>query len=298
MATKAFLVGINDYLPQGLGGPDLQGCVNDVRDMANTLVVIGFSPKNMQLCTDQRATKSNILKGLTWLIQGARKGDSLIFFYSGHGSQIADISGDETVDKKDEILCPHDISFSDNVYITDDDLTAIISRLNPGATLDIILDCCHSGTGTREAELLENAKDRIRTRYMVPPVDYTFHIDYDPNLLVNSLLKRTSRVREINITPTLNHSLWTACRDNQVSEETMINGTVRGVFTYHLCRVLRRTNGNITRRKLNSLVSAAISRAGFVQVPQLEVAQEEMLEKPFRAAGTAKAFEIGEEEIM
>jgi hypothetical protein len=33
MAKKALLVGINDYAPVGAGGPDLRGCVNDVRDM-------------------------------------------------------------------------------------------------------------------------------------------------------------------------------------------------------------------------------------------------------------------------
>ncbi|NLB07436.1 MAG: caspase family protein, partial [Desulfobulbaceae bacterium] len=31
MANKALLVGINDYAPVGPGGPDLRGCVNDVR---------------------------------------------------------------------------------------------------------------------------------------------------------------------------------------------------------------------------------------------------------------------------
>lgn len=150
MATKAFLVGINDYAPAGPGGSDLRGCVNDVRNMANTLVICGFDPRSIRLCTDRCATKARILEGLQWLISGAKKGDSLVFYYSGHGSQVADISGDE-VDHKDEILCPHDIDFARRVYISDDDLRAIFSTLPAGVNLEVILDCCHSGTGTRES---------------------------------------------------------------------------------------------------------------------------------------------------
>ena len=32
MPAKGLFIGINDYAPTGPGGPDLRGCVNDVRD--------------------------------------------------------------------------------------------------------------------------------------------------------------------------------------------------------------------------------------------------------------------------
>lgn len=41
MTKRALLIGINDYAPVGVGEPDLRGCVNDVRDMAHTLNVLG-----------------------------------------------------------------------------------------------------------------------------------------------------------------------------------------------------------------------------------------------------------------
>ncbi len=43
MAKRALIVGVNDYAPIGSGGPDLNGCVNDARDMANTLSNMWFS---------------------------------------------------------------------------------------------------------------------------------------------------------------------------------------------------------------------------------------------------------------
>src|SRR5215211_2464640 len=85
MTKRAFLVGINDYL---ILGPDLQGCVNDVQDMANTLVICGFKPSDILICTDSRATKENMIKGIKSLVDGSLAGDSIVFYYSGHGSQM------------------------------------------------------------------------------------------------------------------------------------------------------------------------------------------------------------------
>ena len=129
MTKKALLVGINDYAPVGAGGPDLRGCVNDVRDMANTLNVLGIipaTPGTMQILTDARATRAAILNGFKWLIKGAKKGDVLVFHYSGHGSQVADTSGDE-LDGKDETICPHDYATAG--MIKDDDFRALLAGL-------------------------------------------------------------------------------------------------------------------------------------------------------------------------
>jgi len=54
MVTKAFIVGINDYSPAGPSRLDLNGCVSDARDMANTLVICGFDPKSASAPTGPR----------------------------------------------------------------------------------------------------------------------------------------------------------------------------------------------------------------------------------------------------
>ena len=284
MTTKAFLVGINDYAPCGAGGPDLHGCVNDVKDMANTLVILGFSPKNIRILTDCAATKANILAGLSWLLGGVVKGDSIVFYYSGHGSQIVDTGGDE-IDKKDEIICPHDINFANKVYISDDDFRAIFSKLPAGVNLEVILDSCFSGTGTREAIALGDLPEECQTRvrYLEPPIDQTFHIDYTPELTTTGLLKGGNKTqKDMVIVPGLNHVLWGACRDNQTSTETNLGGVPRGAFTYNFCLILRRTVGKMSRRDIDRLLTAALKKGGFAQVPQLEASSPEMLQKPFK----------------
>nr|GMC98401.1 metacaspase-1-like [Ipomoea batatas] len=89
-------------------------------------------------------TKHNIRMAMYWLVQGCQAGDSLVFHFSGHGSQQRNYTGDE-VDGYDETLCPLD--FEAQGMIVDDEINATIVRpLPPGAKLHAIIDACHSGT--------------------------------------------------------------------------------------------------------------------------------------------------------
>ena len=277
MARKAVLVGINDYAPAGAGGPDLRGCVNDVRDMANTLSVMGIvpaMPASMRILTDARATRGAILESLRWLVTGAKRGDVLVFYYSGHGSQVVDTSGDEP-DRRDETICPHD--FASAGMIRDDDLRGMLAALPAGVNLDIILDSCHSGTATRDLLARASLPDGqgVTDRYVEPPIDWGFFLDAHPGLPPRRFLapggqEERSGTRAAVVVPGLNHVLWAGCRDNQTSAETNIGGQVRGVFTYHFCKVLRGAGPTITRRRLDAQVSVNVRGMGFGQVPQLE----------------------------
>ncbi|MFH1076581.1 MAG: caspase family protein [Pseudomonadota bacterium] len=283
MTKKALLVGINDYAPVGAGGPDLRGCVNDVRDVANTLSVLGIvpaAPGTMQILTDARATRAAILNGFKWLIKGAKKGDVLVFHYSGHGSQVADVSGDE-LDRKDETICPHDYATAG--MIKDDDFRALLAGLPEGVNLDIILDSCHSGTGTRELAALAVAPEEqaVAYRYIEPPIDWGFFLDANPSLPVRGILMPggTGGARDAVVVSGLNHVLWAGCRDNQTSAETLIGGVYRGVFTYHFCKVLRGAGVSITRRRLDAQVTVNVR--GYGQVPQLEGTSASLSERVF-----------------
>lgn len=299
MTKKAFLVGINDYTPVGAGGKDLNGCVNDVSDMANTLIICGFPANKILICTNKRATKQGILEGLKWLVHGAKKNDSLVFYYSGHGSQVPNIKVTEEdieVDKLDEVLCPHDFNVAPEGWLSDDILRNVFSKIPRGVNLEVITDCCHSGTITRSLDLDISAADldvsaveaeaileqkMTKVRFMPPPVDQGFYGIFMPDLPKGKILKPNINKKDIVISTGINHSLWAACQDNQESQEAIIENRVRGVFTYHFCQVLRKTEGDITRQKLQSLVDAAIKRGGFAQTLQLEASSEKVKMKPF-----------------
>jgi len=230
------------------------------------------------------------LEGFKWLIKGAHKGDTLIFFYSGHGSQIPDYNGDE-MDRKDETICPHDYATAG--MISDDDLRTMMQALPAGANLDVILDSCHSGTGTRELEMLassvEAEPEALTIRYIEPPLDYGYFLDVQPTLPIQRFLspeltptpKRAGKEKELVPVRGLNHVLWAACRDYQTAAETKIEGIYQGVFTYNYCKTLRRSGRAVTRLVLDSLVTNDIKAMGYGQVPQLEASPESMLEKVF-----------------
>ncbi|MFI3221037.1 MAG: caspase family protein [Methylococcales bacterium] len=132
MTQKVLLVGVNNYAVVGTNGSNLRNCVNNILDMANTLnalSVVHATHRVMHILTDARATKAAILDGFRWLIVGAKKGDTLVFFYSGHDSQIAGMSGDK-VDKKNETIYPYDYVTAG--MIKDDDFYALLEDLPTG----------------------------------------------------------------------------------------------------------------------------------------------------------------------
>jgi len=249
MAKRALLVGINRYQDPA---NDLRGCVNDVLLMRETLTRhYGFNdPGCVRTLTDRRATTAGILEGLAWLVDGATSGDSLVFHYSGHGSQVPDRNGDER-DGLDEILCPYDLDWAHP--LTDDDLAAVVAPIPKGALLTVILDCCHSGTGLREPS--RNGSG-VRHRYL-------------PHLAEPAAFART--VRRFGASVAKTHAvLLAACRDDQTSADAFIDGKYRGAHTWYLCQTLRNADWNPTYRDLASATGNALSRAGFTQIPQLE----------------------------
>ncbi|KAJ4783911.1 Metacaspase-1 [Rhynchospora pubera] len=130
---------------------ELKGCLNDAKCMKYLLMNrFGFPEQSILMLTEEEAdpsrrpTKKNIRMALHWLVLDCQAGDSLVFHYSGHGSQQQDENGDE-VDGFDETILPMD--FEQEGMIVDDEINDTIVRPLPrGAKLHAIVDACHSGT--------------------------------------------------------------------------------------------------------------------------------------------------------
>lgn len=89
-------------------------------------------------------TKKNIENSLKWLVEGCKWGDSLVFYFSGHGLRQPDFQGDE-IDGFDETICP--VDFMKEGMILDNDINkTIVWPLKAGVKLHAIVDACHSGT--------------------------------------------------------------------------------------------------------------------------------------------------------
>jgi hypothetical protein len=111
----------------GGGGLNLTTCHRDAREMADLLREVGELAE-VRTYTNEQATRENLYSAVTeWLPQVTRPGDTIIFYFSGHGSKLRDDNGDEQ-DGSDELLIPHD-------YISLDILGEALRRAENG-TLD------------------------------------------------------------------------------------------------------------------------------------------------------------------
>ena len=100
----------NDQYELASGGRarlNLEGCDRDAREMAGVLREVG-QLSELRVYTNGQATRDRLQEAITrWLPAVSRPGDTVVFFFAGHGLQIPDDNGDEA-DAKDEVIAPYD----------------------------------------------------------------------------------------------------------------------------------------------------------------------------------------------
>lgn len=273
---KAVLVGIDSY-PHPY---ELKGCVNDVLYMRKILTSrFNFQIKDIRTLVNERASKSNILQRLEWLLETS---DPIkLFYYSGHGSQIPNrnYEEDKEADYLDEILCPVDFSWSNEQYIVDDEIQSLIdTNLNPNHKLILIFDCCHSGTVYRALDPTLTNPTYRKARFIPTPVDLqsrTSDFDIHPNsdrglfdffLFFFGLKPKATPVRD-------NVVSISACRDDQTASEVEFMGRCQGALSYFLQGSLA-YNPNLTVGKLVKQVDRLLKRQGFAQDVQLHCSKQ------------------------
>ncbi len=277
MAKKALLVGINRYR---IPGADLRGCVNDVKNVRAVLTThYGFASKDITTLTDYAATTKAMRDAITKLVKDAKSGDVLLFHYSGHGANVPDKDGDEA-DRRDEILCPTDLDWKDPLL--DDWLRKTFDRLPAGASLTVIMDCCHSGTNTR-AILPPDAP--VIPRYLPNPWDLVA-AESGRRLrgAVKGSLRRSAPARRKQdiVATSIPELLVTGCRDTQTSADAEIGSSFNGALTYNLVATINAARGKLTYRELHGGTVKRLRRDGFSQVPQLE-GRAPRFDRPFLA---------------
>ncbi|KMT01515.1 hypothetical protein BVRB_9g215180 [Beta vulgaris subsp. vulgaris] len=141
----------------------LKGTLTDVYNIKQLLMNrYHFPDYTIRVLTEENnpdrvPTKANMEEGLRWLVEGCKPGDSLVFYFSGHGLRQLDVDNDE-LDGFDETLCP--VDFKTKGLILDNDInTMIVKPLIKGVTLHAIIDACYSGT-ILDLEYLYDLKER------------------------------------------------------------------------------------------------------------------------------------------
>jgi hypothetical protein len=153
-ALRALCIGIDDYRDI----TPLAGCRNDAASWSQAFTGLGYTARVMP---QEEATADGLIQQIGDFVAEARAGDSFLLQYSGHGTQFQDATGDDEGDGLDEAICAIDCGGAGAVgLVLDDQLRAIMGRVDPGATLLGFFDSCHSGSVTR----LAFERRRLRAR--------------------------------------------------------------------------------------------------------------------------------------
>ena len=152
----AILVGVWDYENPNL---QLDAPPNDLKLMKEMLTAHGVSAERSHILTNPN--KREIQRKFRELTRQLDPTDSLLFYFSGHGTQIIDrlgtFPGDEAEgrypDRNDEALLPVDANLaSPETYLLDDELNVLLQEL-PTREIVCIIDTCYSGDILREIRL-------------------------------------------------------------------------------------------------------------------------------------------------
>lgn len=269
--VQALLVGIDTYLNPEV--PPLTGCVNDVHAMEQLLVSgMGVPAENVLVLTNGEATRAAILdgferhllaRGRTWAADGSvAPPPAFLFYFSGHGSQLRLVSGKRSEpDGRQETICPCDVSrdLDDVRDIRDSELGALLSRL-PGGDVTVVLDCCHSGSGTRFGRV---SAPRQQTRFL------------EPGVVTSGGAPPPGRAK---LPP--GEVLLAACRPEQESHETAdAEGRPHGAFSLVLLEELARAVavGGMTYRDLMDRVQLRVNARFRAQFPIWEGAGDRVV---------------------
>jgi hypothetical protein len=239
-------IGINNY-PGSAN--DLRGCVNDANGWEDLLVGRGFNATKL---LDSKATYKNVVREMKKIVSGAEKDSHIVITFSGHGTNVRDVSGDEQ-DKRDEALCLYD------KLLIDDQLRDILSKLPKGAHLTFISDSCHSGTVTRSFLNTLYDEDAPKPRYL-PPEDDEEVFGIAPKSISKKIFIPQGDMEEV---------LITGCNATQYSYDARIGGKFQGAMSHFALKILH-ANPDCTYAEFYSSLRQSLPSRQYPQTPQLE----------------------------
>lgn len=273
MVKKALVVGLN-YPSQT---HQLYGCVNDALNWVAVLekqfqfeevrVLIDQNPDgSITTYPTQIPTKHNILAQLGWLCSGVQQGDTLVFVFAGHGTQVR--TGTQYAD---EALVPEDFSTKDDrgnpTLVFDDELHALFKRLPSGSFITAILDCCHATHMLDVPSCIEGGKahqSRARPLEVTKRLEHAWtknpHAYARPRFItpVSWSGKRHTRtepgsgqhVGRMNLDPGVTAFCFAACSTHEVALDANIKAQQQGTMSFCLQEALVALHNTCTYERL------------------------------------------------
>ena len=223
----AVIVGISDYKDSLI--KDLKFAHRDAEVFAQYLMSQGggaVPANNIKLLLQENATVSNIYGALYWLQKMAKKNDLVFFYFAGHGDV------ESSLYKLGFLLAydsPYQNYLSNAIRIEDLNIMANTLSVIKEANTILITDACHSGK-------LAGSDNRGKT-------------------LVGEQLSKVEK-KEVRLA---------SCEPDELSEEDIIWGGGRGVFSYYLIKGLKSEadndkDGGVTLQEIENYLGTKVPK--------------------------------------
>jgi Caspase domain len=253
----ALLVGITKYRFSSV--PQLEGCLNDVRDMEKVLRSDRYGFTDIVVLRNEQATHKGIVDEFEHqLIKKAQAGDIVLFYYSGHGSRMKD---PKEIDRYSSTIVPYDSRDSGKTVtdIRNSELNDLLHRV-PTDNKTVILDSCFSGTAFKGLGRAKLAPEDTRFGDSPPPLPESAIVTKG---VTND---STSGFR----TGGLKYVLLAASGSDQVAFEYPADDEEHGALTYFLVQQLRKPSNQMTYNDVMDRVSSQVESQYPTQNPQID----------------------------
>ncbi len=209
----------------------LKYCKRDAQRIADTLKSkMGLQESNTRLLLGSDATYQGFNAGLQWLVSTTQPEDTVVIYFSGHGSSVPDRAPTDEEDGRDELIVLYpgsqkgmttEAMLNQKILLIDDEINLLVKKI-PARRKILIVDSCHSGTVSKELGL---EVDDLVSKYqpLIDPV--TGQEDW--NLGRKAIPPNYGNDHE---------GLVSACMDNESSfESKSVKG---GIFTHYLIEAI------------------------------------------------------------
>lgn len=250
--------------------------VNDIKYIKTALNRNGFEEKNIETLINSRATKVAILNALTELSKKAKQNDIVVIHFSCHGQQIRDQKtielGKDEDDGYDEAFLPYDAlakynptGYKGQNHLRDDDLYPALlnirKKLGTSGSLLVLLDACHSGTGTRDESFAVTRGE---------PIPFA-----DPENPLDSVINLSGAEAKQGFFETIadsvsNMVVISASSPHQVNKQLIINNEEVGSLSYSFYKALNEMNAGNTYQLLFEKIRATMQAFIPEQIPMIE----------------------------
>lgn len=274
---RALIIAIGDYPEPNKNGWRPINSLNDVPLIQNALIKQGFPAGNISVIIDTAATKKGIEKALDKLIQSSARGDVVVVHISSHGQQLEDDNVNEEADGLDEAIVPYGAVYSIDKsiyskvatgYFRDDlfgeKVAQLRNRLGKSGDLLVIIDACHSGSGTRGGVALARGNNSpiISGNFEKKKIAST----KDPN----GVFKESTRTK-LNIADAATYVVLSGAQAQELNFECLDDQNKPvGSLSYAFSKAISNLEGKITYRALFAQIEGVMRDKAPKQKPVLE----------------------------